>query len=127
MAVPEFNFAHHHVGAAAMADTEKTTSNHMDAPSLQQIPTNDDVADLEKTVQVDTVHTDEAMKVLAAYSGPLEWTPQEEKRLVRRIDFKLLSILCLTYALQFYDKGMLSQAVRRTCSSSLRRPLTELA
>lgn len=94
-----------------MTDPEKNTPNHVDDADLQQITTNDDVADLEKVVQVDTVHTDEAMKVLAAYNGTLEWTTQEEKKLVRKIDLKLLSILVLTYALQYYDKGMLSQAV----------------
>jgi hypothetical protein len=81
-------------------------------PTLQQVPTNtSDVADLEKTTQVDTLHTDEAMKVFAAYDGPLEWTPQEEKKLLRKVDIKLLTILVLTYALQYYDKAMLSQAV----------------
>lgn len=105
-----------------MADDEKQTSDNLSGPVLQQIPTSSDVAELEKTVQVDTVHTDEAMKVLAAYSGPVEWTPQEEKKLVRKIDLKLLSILCLTYALQYYDKGMLSQAV-----GQLLNPLSRLA
>ncbi|SMY30013.1 unnamed protein product [Zymoseptoria tritici ST99CH_1A5] len=85
--------------------------HHHEKANLQQIPTNtSDVNDLEKTVQVDTLHTDEAMKVLAVYNGPLEWTPQEEKKLLRKVDFKLLSILVLTYALQYYDKAMLSQA-----------------
>jgi hypothetical protein len=82
---------------------------------LRQVETNtSDVADLEKITQVDTLHTDEAMKVFASYDGPLDWTPQEEKKLLRKVDFKLLSILVLTYALQYYDKAMLSQAVGYT-------------
>lgn len=60
---------------------------------------------------LDTTHTDEAMKVLANYEGETTWTQKEEKKLVRRIDRKLLSILCCTYGLQYYDKAMLSQAV----------------
>lgn len=94
---------------------EKTTANHLEGRDLdlQQVSTHDDAADLEKVVQVDTLHDDEAMKVFAAYDGPLEWTAAEEKRVVRKTDLKLLVILCLTYALQFYDKGMLSQAVGR--------------
>lgn len=67
--------------------------------------------DLQKSVTVDTIHNDEAMKVLAAYSGDQEWTPKEEKKLLRKIDRRLLSILCVTYGLQYYDKAMLSQAV----------------
>lgn len=79
---------------------------------LEQIATNtEDAADLEKTIQVDTLHNDEAVKVLASYDGPQEWTPEEEKKVVRKIDRKLLSLLVLTYGLQYYDKAMLSQAV----------------
>lgn len=61
--------------------------------------------------EVDTVHNDEAMKVLATYTGDENWVAEEEKKLVRKIDMKLLPILCTTYLLQYYDKAMLSQAV----------------
>ena len=66
---------------------------------------------LSKAVSIDTVHNDEALKVLATYEGDQEWTEEEEKRLRRKIDRRLLSILCATYGLQYYDKAMLSQAV----------------
>lgn len=97
---------------ASNTDKVPPEIGHNEHPDLQKIPTNtSEVADLEKTTQVDTLHTDEAMKVFAAYNGPLEWTPQEEKKLIRKVDLKLLTILVLTYALQYYDKAMLSQAV----------------
>ncbi|KAF2012447.1 allantoate permease [Aaosphaeria arxii CBS 175.79] len=63
-----------------------------------------------KLETVDTVHQDEAMKVLTAYHGEETWTPQEEKIVRRKIDWKLLPVLCITYGLQYYDKAMLSQA-----------------
>lgn len=62
--------------------------------------------------KVDTVHTDEAMKVLAAYSGDQDYTVQEEKKVRNKIDWRLLPILVVTYGLQYYDKTMISQAVR---------------
>ena len=68
--------------------------------------------DIKKTITVDTLHNDEALKVLAAYQGDETWTEEEEKKLTRKIDRRLLSILCITYGLQYYDKAMLSQAVR---------------
>ncbi|KAF1814731.1 allantoate permease [Eremomyces bilateralis CBS 781.70] len=68
------------------------------------------VEDHVKAATVDTIHGDEAMKVLANYRGEETWTEEEEKKLRRRIDFKLMPILCITYGLQFYDKAMLSQA-----------------
>jgi hypothetical protein len=68
--------------------------------------------DIKKNITVDTLHNDEALKVLAAYQGDETWTEEEEKKLTRKIDRRLLSILCITYGLQYYDKAMLSQAVQ---------------
>ncbi|OJD13714.1 hypothetical protein AJ78_05846 [Emergomyces pasteurianus Ep9510] len=62
------------------------------------------------TEVIDVVRTDEALKVIKAYGGDTTWAPAEEKRLVRKIDRKLMTILCITYGLQQYDKTMLSQA-----------------
>lgn len=67
--------------------------------------------ELKKSITVDTLHNDEALKVLANYQGDEVWTAAEEKKLTRKIDRRLLSILCITYGLQYYDKAMLSQAV----------------
>lgn len=61
--------------------------------------------------ELDTVHNDEALKVLATYGGDVEWTDAEEKRLLRKLDWKLMPVLCATYGLQYYDKAMLPQAV----------------
>ena len=63
------------------------------------------------TKTIDTFHNDEALKVLAQYDGDQAWDPSEEKRLVRKIDWKLLPLMCGTYALSYYDKVMISQAV----------------
>ncbi|KAL4761712.1 major facilitator superfamily domain-containing protein [Aspergillus foveolatus] len=64
----------------------------------------------EQLPAIDTTHTDEAMKVLARYTGVESWQPSDEKRLIRKVDWRLLPLLCLTYGLQYYDKAMLSQA-----------------
>jgi hypothetical protein len=75
---------------------------------------------MEQPPAIDTTHTDEAMKVLARYTGDESWQPSDEKRLVRKVDWRLLPLLCLTYGLQYYDKAMLSQAVsRRTLTQVL--------
>jgi hypothetical protein len=71
----------------------------------------EDMAEVQTQKTVDTVHKDEAVKVLAAYQGDEAWTDEEEKRLRRKIDWRLMPVLCLTYMLQYYDKAMLSQAV----------------
>ncbi|CAI7667254.1 unnamed protein product [Penicillium pancosmium] len=69
-----------------------------------------DLPEIEKSATLDTVHNDEAIKVLANYTGDEVWTNEEEKKVLRRIDWKLMPILCVTYGLQYYDKAMFSQA-----------------
>lgn len=71
-------------------------------------------AGIKEIKKVDTVHGDEAAVVLANYDGDQEWTPAEEKALRRKVDWKLMPVMCITYGLQYYDKAMLSQAVSHT-------------
>lgn len=61
--------------------------------------------------RIDTLHHDEATKVLGTYDGEKQWTDEEERRLRRKVDWSLMPIMCVTYALQYYDKNILSQAV----------------
>ncbi len=67
--------------------------------------------EVQKSIVVDTVHGDEALKVIAAAGGDDVWEDLEEKKVVRKIDRKLMPILCVTYGVQYYDKAMLAQAV----------------
>ena len=90
--------------------SEKIASDRIEdqPPSADQIRKS--MEEIQKTGTIDTIHGDEAVKVLATYGGEETWTPEEEKRVVRKIDRKLLPLLILTYGLQYYDKAMLSQA-----------------
>jgi hypothetical protein len=88
-----------------MADEKQTIATQQLAPTPKTLE------EIESTGSVDTVHQDEALRVLEQYSGDETWTPEEEKKLVRRIDKRLLTLLIITYGLQYYDKAMLSQAV----------------
>lgn len=71
----------------------------------------------------DSVHDDEAVRVIAQYSGDQEWGETEEKRLVRKIDRKPMPLMFLTYGLQYYDKAMLSQAVSQPGASAKTAPV----
>ena len=80
---------------------------------------------MKKINTVDTVHQDEAVRVLQSYGGDNEWTEAEENKLRRKLDLKLMIPLCATYGLQYYDKAMLSQAVWLAPSCSIQAaPLT---
>jgi len=89
---------------AEKADIEQVATTEERRPSTT-------IEDLKKTATLDTLHNDEAVKVLATYAGEESWTPAEEKKVVKQIDRRLLPLLVLTYGLQYYDKAMLSQAV----------------
>lgn len=66
----------------------------------------------DNNVDVDIdVHLDKGLEVLNAYDGDEQWAEEEENKLRRKIDYKLMPILCFTYGLQYYDKAMLGQAV----------------
>ena len=87
-----------------MTDIEKPQDTH------QEVHLHSD-GDSNELTPIDTVHNDEATKVLAGYQGPVEWNEQEETRVRRKIDWRLMPVLILTYGLQYYDKAMLGQAV----------------
>lgn len=70
-----------------------------------------DVSHSEKVDKVDTLHNDEALIIITQYDGDQTWAPEEEKRLVRKIDRRLLPILVVTFGLTFYDKVLLAHAV----------------
>jgi hypothetical protein len=63
--------------------------------------TSQKLEELKHTPTIDTIQQDEALRVLAHYAGDQTWTPEEEKKLVRRLDKKLISLLVVTYGLQY--------------------------
>lgn len=76
--------------------------------------------DLTAEKTIDTLHNDEAIKVLATYgSDEVEWGSDEERKLVRKIDRKLVPLMFLSYGLVYYDKAMISQAVSTLDTSNL--------
>ena len=70
-----------------------------------------DADELGRSKTYDTVHLDEAVKVVGAHDGGQNWSTEEERKVVRKIDSRLMPLLVITYGIQFYDKAMLSHAV----------------
>lgn len=97
-----------------------TTSQYRRDDKAETSPSAVMVEDI--VTKIDTFHNDEAVKVLVEHDGDEHWTDKEETRLRRKIDRRLMPILCITYALQYYDKSMLGQAVRLRHISILGRP-----
>lgn len=54
---------------------------------------------------------DEALRVLEGENGEVvEITPEDERRLLRKIDWNLMPLLCLVYGLNYLDKTTVSYA-----------------
>ncbi|EEQ32054.1 membrane transporter [Microsporum canis CBS 113480] len=70
-----------------------------------------EIADPEKNQKAVGVSedADEAMKAFAE-GGPIELTPEDNKRLLRIIDWKLMPMMCVVYGLNYLDKTTLSYA-----------------
>lgn len=71
-------------------------------------------ADSASVSSIDTAHFDEALKIIKDYirsGGQESWSEKEENALKRKVDWRLIPVICLSYGLQAYDKAMLSQAV----------------
>jgi len=66
-----------------MSDQIKSEASHTEAMEVES-------AGIKR---FDTVHGDEAIKILAAYEGEQNWTEEEEKKLRKKIDLKLLPVL----------------------------------
>ena len=59
-----------------------------------------------KAPSVDTLHNDEAMRVFAQDHGDDAWSPLEEKRLLRKLDWRLLPLLCFTYVTHYTSQQL---------------------
>ncbi|KAH8899236.1 major facilitator superfamily transporter allantoate, partial [Thozetella sp. PMI_491] len=57
----------------------------------------------------DAADADEALRALASGEA-ITMTPEEEKKLLRKIDFHIMPLLCLVYGLNYLDKTTLSYA-----------------
>jgi hypothetical protein len=77
--------------------------------------------ELKHTQTIDTIHQDEALRVLAQYAGDETWTPEEEKKLVRRVDRKLMSLLIVTYGLQYCPFGPNGSSITNCSGTTTRR------
>ena len=95
----------------AMDNKVETGQDTVEAHSVTHQVCDDNTTPVNEKFKVDTVHNDEALKVLASYHGDPTWDAEQEKEVRTKIDRRLLPILAITFGLQYYDKTMISQAV----------------
>lgn len=66
--------------------------------------------DLGVLKHADKNDADEAYKVFAAQGEVIVLTPEEERRLLKKIDWNLMPLLCIVYGLNYLDKTTVSYA-----------------
>ncbi|KAI1626706.1 major facilitator superfamily domain-containing protein [Exophiala viscosa] len=71
----------------------------------------------EENMVLETERLDDLDATKAEANG---FTPQDEKRLVRKLDFWLLPLMMFTYFLQSYDKGIMSASTQFGFNSDLK-------
>lgn len=94
--------------------TEKDVADDIKSPT--EPPAYDGVVDAEraeihdtKLKHADRNDADEALQIFEA-GEVITMTPEEEKKLLRKIDLHLMPLLCLVYGLNYLDKTTLSYA-----------------
>lgn len=100
--------------AADVTDMEKeVVSNEKVQPAKAAY---DNMSDAEKAEihelklkHADRNDADEALKIFEE-GEVITMTPEEEKKLLRKIDLHLMPLLCLVYGLNYLDKTTLSYA-----------------
>ncbi|KAI0389638.1 major facilitator superfamily transporter allantoate [Xylariaceae sp. FL0594] len=78
----------------------------------KSIGTNHDSHDVDhKTKHVVNNDPDEALKLIGAHAGEtVILSPEEQNKLLRKIDFHMMPLLCIVYGLNYLDKTTLSYA-----------------
>jgi MFS transporter, ACS family, allantoate permease len=89
------------VGTYPGEDIEKKAVSNETAPHV----------DVGVLTHADKNDADEAYKIFAAQGGEvIVITPEEERRLLRKIDLNLMPLLCIVYGLNYLDKTTVSYA-----------------
>lgn len=92
-----------------MSDIEK--SAEVSPPPPPPPHTDEKVGSIQILKHADRNDADEAFKVLEGENGEtIELTPEDERRLLRKIDWHLMPLLCLVYGLNYLDKTTVSYA-----------------
>lgn len=98
-----------------MSDIEKSDVSPVSHPGDTEKATTSITRQDEKAGTVlkhaDHNDADEALKVLEGENGEvIEITPEDERKLLRKIDWNLMPLLCLVYGLNYLDKTTVSYA-----------------
>lgn len=89
-----------------MSDIEKSVEASSSPHAEEEVP-----GRIQVLKHADRNDADEALKVLEGENGEvIELTPEDERKLLRKIDLNLMPLLCLVYGLNYLDKTTVSYA-----------------
>ncbi|KAI1762030.1 MFS general substrate transporter [Hypoxylon sp. FL1150] len=91
-----------------MSDVERTSATVALSGDAEKAPRHSSQAAAGIGPHVDNSDPDEALKLVGGEAVVL--TPEDEKRLLRKIDRNMMPLLCIVYGLNYLDKTTLSYA-----------------
>lgn len=111
-----------------MPESEKTSDRGLRAPGkVASVAAGHEVDAGAVPKHADRDDGDEALRILAE-GEVTTMTPEEEKKLLRKIDWHIMPLLCVVYGLNYLDKTAVSYAsimglrVRQSCLCGAGRP-----
>lgn len=71
----------------------------------------DEIA-LEKPSNVDELNLKDVGAKYSTLADGIQFTPEQERKYLRRVDLRLMPLLFITWGLQYVDKGILNSAAK---------------
>lgn len=92
-------------------DALKTSESQEATPSETTIDEKNPFSDPKIASYYRQVYEDSQYECRGAFDPDLEWTPAEERKLVRKLDYRVCAFACFAFFALQVDRGNMAQAV----------------
>lgn len=92
-------------------ETLKTPHTHISTPSEHSLDEKNPFSDPKVAEFYKDIYESCQYECRGAFDPELEWTPAEERRIVRKLDFRVCAFACFAFFALQVDRGNMAQAV----------------
>lgn len=100
-------------------ETLKTPHTHISTPSEHSLDEKNPFSDPKVAEFYKDIYESCQYECRGAFDPELEWTPAEERRIVRKLDFRVCAFACFAFFALQVDRGNMAQAVSDNLLSDL--------
>jgi hypothetical protein len=108
-----------HVKEDGLPESLKTAQCYSSTPSKHSLDEKNPFSDPKVAEFYKRVYERCQYECRAAFDPELEWTPAEERRIVRKLDFRVCAFACFAFFALQVDRGNMAQAVSDNLLSDL--------